>query len=63
MPDKLITKYGIFYPGEDKPRGELFDFMSTATMHLVCGPAKDFNAAEIRPVSVPEGEEAKQPCE
>lgn len=53
MSEKFTTKYAIFYPGEDKPR-EIHDFKSTAAMSLICGNAKNFNAAEIRPVQVDE---------
>ena len=48
-------------PGEAKPR-EIHDFMSSAAMNLICGPAKDFNKAEIRPVLVDEKGEII-PCE
>jgi hypothetical protein len=60
-PQKFVTKYGIFYPGEDKPRGELFDFMASAAMHLLSGPAYAMKA-EIKPVSVPIGKEG-DPCD
>ena len=60
MPPKFITKYGIFFPGEDEPR-EIHDFMSEAAMSIITGNAKNFNEAEIRAISVPEKE--GPPCE
>ncbi len=58
MPPRFVTKYGIFYPGEDKPRGELFDFMASAAMHLLSSGAYAMKAV-IKPVSVPEKGEIK----
>lgn len=57
----MPTKYSIYYPGEDKPRGDPFDFMSEAAMFLLC-QGVDAQNAEIKPVDVPE-EGGPKTCE